>query len=59
MPKVDRFMLDGAADAETPAERVLALIREQLGRIQYGSIALSIHDGRVVQIEVSEKTRFA
>jgi len=59
MPKVDRFMLADAADPGSPAERVLALVREQLERIRFGTIALSIHDGRVVQIEVSEKTRFA
>jgi len=59
MPKLDKFMLADAADAGSPAERVLALVSEQLARIRYGSIALSIHDGRVVQIEVSEKTRLA
>ena len=56
MPRMD--MLPSPA-AEPPAERVLALIREQLDRIRFGSIALSIHDGRVVQLEISEKKRLA
>jgi len=43
--------------ADPPADRVLALIREQLDRIRFGSIALSIHDGRVVQLEIVEKKR--
>ena len=56
MPRMD--MLPSPA-AEPPAERVLALIREQLDRIRFGSIALSIHDGRVVQLEIVEKKRLA
>ena len=45
------------AAAQSPTERVPALIREQLDRIRFGSIALSIHDGRVVQLEINEKKR--
>jgi hypothetical protein len=37
----------------------LALIREQLDRIRFGSIALSIDDGRVVQLEIVEKKRLS
>jgi hypothetical protein len=55
MLKVDMIADPRAADP--PADRVLALIREQLDRIRFGSIALSIHDGRVVQLEIVEKKR--
>ncbi|GAA4811073.1 hypothetical protein GCM10023232_02790 [Sphingosinicella ginsenosidimutans] len=39
------------------SEEVLAAIREQLARIHFGSIALTIHDGQVVQLDVTEKRR--
>jgi hypothetical protein len=35
----------------------LAAIREYLQNIRFGSIALTIHDGKVVQLEVTEKRR--
>ena len=56
MPRMD--MLPRPA-ADNPADHVLTLIREQLDRIRFGSIALSIHDGRVVQLEIIEKKRLA
>jgi hypothetical protein len=58
MPKIDMLAEPRAADLPV-ADHVLALIREQLDRIRFGSIALSIHDGRVVQLEVVEKKRLA
>lgn len=39
-------------------ERAIAALREALSRIRFGTIALTVHDGRVVQIETSEKHRF-
>lgn len=39
-----------------PAD-ALQIIREHLERIRFGSIALTIHDGRVVQLDVTEKQR--
>jgi hypothetical protein len=62
MTKVDMLAEPRAADlpaADSPADRVLTLIREQIDRIRFGSIALSIHDGRVVQLEIVEKKRLA
>ena len=56
MLKVD-MIADPRSPADPPADRVLALIREQIDRIRFGSIALSIHDGRVVQLEIVEKKR--
>lgn len=34
------------------------LLREALERIDYGSIEITIHDSKVVQVETSQKTRF-
>lgn len=42
-----------------PAEQqALSAITEALSRIRYGDIRLTIHDGRLVQLDVTEKTRF-
>ena len=37
----------------------LALVQEALERIRYGAIQLTVHDGRLVQIDVTERTRFS
>jgi hypothetical protein len=42
-----------------PVDSALATIREHLETIRFGSIALTIHDGRIVQLEVTEKRRLA
>ena len=36
-------------------ERAIALVQQQTG---YGSIEITVHDGRVTQIERREKVRF-
>lgn len=38
--------------------QALAAVAEAVGRLHYGAILLTVHDGRVVQIEVTEKQRF-
>jgi hypothetical protein len=45
--------------ASAPVEAALATIREYLENVRFGSIALTIHDGRIVQLEVTEKRRLA
>lgn len=35
----------------------LQIIREHLDRVRFGSIALTIHDGKIVQLDVTEKQR--
>jgi hypothetical protein len=32
-------------------------VRDVLGSLRFGSITLTVHDARVVQIDVTEKTR--
>ena len=34
-------------------------VRDVLEGLRFGSITLTVHDSRVVQIDVTEKTRFA
>ena len=38
-------------------EEAIAAIREYLQTIRFGSIALTIHEGRIVQLDVTEKRR--
>lgn len=48
----------GSADARTLPE-ALAVVSEALGRLRYGTIQLTVHDGKVMQIDVTERTRLA
>lgn len=41
------------------AEEALAAIREHLERLRFGSIAITVHDGRIVQLDVTERRRLA
>jgi len=49
----------GSSLAEPPAliEQTLASVREALSGLKYGNISLTVHEGRVVQIDVTEKKR--
>jgi hypothetical protein len=35
----------------------LALVSEALSRLRYGAIQLTVHDGKVMQIDVTERKR--
>lgn len=37
----------------------LGVIAEALARIRYGAIQLTVHDGKVMQIDVTERRRFS
>jgi hypothetical protein len=43
----------GAADSTT-----LAAVAEALSRLRYGAVHLTVHDGKVVQLDVTERQRF-
>jgi len=36
----------------------LQLVRDHVGSLKYGTVQITIHDGRVVQVERVEKLRF-
>lgn len=46
-----------AADAASILEESIASVREALGGLRYGAVSLTVHEGRVVQIDVTEKKR--
>lgn len=37
----------------------IAIVTEALSRLRFGDIRLTVHNGRVVQVDVTEKTRLA
>ena len=37
----------------------LALVSEALARLRYGAIQLTVHDGKVMQIDVTERKRLS
>ena len=47
-----------SARAADDAHAGLALVQEALGRLSYGAIQLTVHDGRLVQVDITERTRF-
>lgn len=48
----------GAAIAAQPDEALNA-IRDYLLKLRFGSIEITVHDGRIVQLDVTEKRRLA
>jgi len=38
-------------------EQSVASVREALSGLRYGTVSLTVHEGRVVQIDVTEKKR--
>lgn len=40
-------------------DETLAAIRDHLQRLRFGSIAITVHDGDVVQLDITEKRRIA
>ena len=44
--------LGRTADLELPR-----LIQDALGRLRFGTIHLTIHEGKLVQVDVTERTR--
>lgn len=39
-------------------EAVIGTIRETLRRMRFGTIALTVHNARIVQLDVTERRRF-
>lgn len=45
-------------DSDGNAAAALKLVTEALQRIRYGAIQLTVHEGRLVQVDVTERSRF-
>jgi hypothetical protein len=44
--------------APGPIEEALRIIREKAGSLRFGTITLTMHEGRLTQLEVNEPRRF-
>ena len=45
-------------DRSTPSPDPMAVVRDALSTLKFGAISLTVHEGKLVQIEVTEKRRF-
>lgn len=41
-----------------PGHEPLGVVAEALARLRFGAIQLTVHDGKVMQIDVTERRRF-
>jgi hypothetical protein len=46
-----------SAETQRQLDDSLASVREALIGLKYGNVSLTVHEGRVVQIDVTEKKR--
>ncbi len=46
-------------DPPDAAAEPLGLIAAALGRIRFGAIQLTVHEGKVTQVDVTERRRFS
>lgn len=44
---------------ESALDTALDRVREALAGLRFGSVAVTVHEGRVVQIDVTEKKRLS
>jgi hypothetical protein len=58
MPSPDSPGPHPATGTEKLAGPVLAALAEAVGKLRFGVVQLTVHEGRVVQLEVTEKHRF-
>jgi hypothetical protein len=58
-PSDDRKAETYAADRDETLEKAIGEILHSIKNVRFGSVEITIHDSRVVQIERKEKVRFA
>lgn len=46
-----------SSDAQSVLEQSISSVREALSGLKFGNVSLTVHEGRVVQIDVTEKKR--
>jgi hypothetical protein len=54
----DFHMSATTIDSNTP-EPWLEVVRQKVAAIRFGSVQITVHEGRVTQVESLEKTRFS
>ena len=43
---------------ESPVQPVLDAVTEAIGRLRFGTVQLVVHEGKVVQLDVTDRIRF-
>lgn len=46
-------------DTATPLAIPLSTIAEAISKLRFGAVVLTVHDGRLVQMDVTERQRFS
>lgn len=46
------------ASAAAVPQRVVDAVSDAVGKLRYGVVQLTVHDGKVVQLDVTERQRF-
>jgi hypothetical protein len=46
------------SSSDSPKSEWLEIVRNNVANLRFGSVQITVHDGRVTQIESIEKTRF-
>lgn len=55
---MNQFSGDMTLSASKPvADEAVQTILESLRRIRFGSIAVTVHEGKIVQLDITEKRR--
>ena len=47
------------SERDTRLDAVFEKLMEALDSVRFGNVVLTVHDGRVVQLDITEKHRFA
>jgi hypothetical protein len=54
----DSRLRDPQAARDQTVKSALDNVADALGRLRYGAIQITVHDGRPVQLDVTERQRF-
>ena len=55
IPLTDSFK---AREDESSVQPVLDAVTAAIGRLRFGTVQLVVHEGKVVQLDVTDRTRF-
>jgi hypothetical protein len=56
-PANSETVTKASAEAAALLEESIASVRQALSGLRFGQVAITVHEGRVVQIDVTEKKR--
>ena len=51
-------IISESSPADGPPADWLEIVRKNVANLRFGSVQITVHDGRVTQVESIEKTRF-